>query len=369
MSMTDELLGRLGRALRADAVQPPADRVETLRRLVATMPPAGEDPQPGSPTLNGAATANGAATLDPVAGSAPYWPVVDQSTMADGGPARPVEPLDRARPRRGLRVGLPRLLSGALAAAAVLVLVAMVVAQDLPRPLREAAHSVGLPVDSQQLVVARRAADELELALARRNAAQVAEADASMLQSTNKLQGDELNEVRPRAVRLHVAAITFLRDNPSPEALSDLPSSADQPPVSGSSPEVAAPGLEAPSAGATSPPGSPSTGGGTQPATPMAPNPVTPEPPTVTIVGVSPRLDATFQVEFEVSGFALGPGQPYAVRFSFDEGREPTTVSGASPWRFPLLNAIRFHQVCAQVVDAAGVGYPASGSCLGILLP
>jgi hypothetical protein len=40
---------------------------------------------------------------------------------------------------------------------------------------------------------------------------------------------------------------------------------------------------------------------------------------------------------------------------------------GPSPWTFPDSAAIRFHRVCARVVDAAGVEDPASGGCRDIL--
>jgi hypothetical protein len=90
----------------------------------------------------------------------------------------------------------------------------------------------------------------------------------------------------------------------------------------------------------------------------------------VKITGIIPRLDGTFEVNFEVSGFtpdASGAPGSYAVRFSYDSGAEYTVYGGDSPWSLPLLKAILHRQLCVDVVDETGAGLPDSGNCTNIL--
>jgi hypothetical protein len=333
------LVDDVARALRVGAVEPPQQRVETLRDLV------------------GAGVAAGNGSRDGV-----------DHRGADGEPTAGVADLGRARARRQAAGRFSRMISGLGAAAAVALVVAMVAVNQLPGALREVAHDVGLPVDSPEMAAATRDIDRLELALARRDAREVAEADGAMLRSTNKLKGEDLRDLQERAVRLHVEAVAFLRDNPAPaDALSDLPLPSD--PATGA---AAPPGQAAPpppgSAETPGPGPAPAPPGSTSIRPPTVATTVPPQPLKVKILSITPRLDASFAVNFEVSGFTLGPGQPHNVQFYFDADQEITTYSGPSPWKFPLLNAVKYHTVCAQVIDAAGGRVPDSGECKPILL-
>lgn len=341
----EPLVDDVSRALRVGPVEPPPDRIRALRDLVGTS---------AAVSPNGADDGRTEAPVPPVGARPPH-----------DGPSSEVADLERARAQRDAGGRLSRMVSTVFAAAAVAVLVAMLVVHQLPGALRDVAHDVGLPVDSTELVTATRDIDRLELALARRDAREVAEADAAMLRSTNKLEGKELEQLQERAVRLHVEALAFLRDHPAPEAIPELASPVD--PATG---EALPPGQ-----GLPPPPGSPEPGPAVPDAPPSdstaqpppVPTTVVPQPLRVRILSVTPRLDASFHVDFEVSGFALGPGQPYTVQFFFDSEQEVTTYTGPSPWTFPVVSAVKYHTVCAQVADASGARDPASGDCKPIL--
>ncbi|MDQ4133062.1 MAG: hypothetical protein M3179_07620 [Actinomycetota bacterium] len=371
-----ELLEQVGRALRPGPVQPPADRVKRLRALVTSSPKAGTNGARAGGEIDGDLIDDVARALRPGAIEPPAHRVEGLRRMigtpaastddAESKPPEGVVDLHAARARKPQPAKLSRMVSGLFAAAAVAIVVAMVAVNQLPGALRDVAHTVGLPVASPEQAQAERDVDRLELALARRNADEVAQADAAMLRSTSKLSGDELRKLRDRAVRLHVEAIAFLRDNPTPNALSGLPSPDAPAPGTAVGPDQAAPAPPGPAGPAPAGPPEPSAGSTRQPST--VATTVPPQAPTVRIVAVSPRLNASFQVDFEVSGFTLGPGQPYTVHFYFDDGQEIASYSGPSPWTFPVLNAVKYRTVCAQVADAAGVRDPKSGDCKPILL-
>jgi hypothetical protein len=111
------------------------------------------------------------------------------------------------------RNGRRRRFAGALAAAAVVVaFVAGTVVGDggLPRPLRAAAEAIGLPVDSPELVDARRELQRLGESLAAGDAAGVAAADAAMVRLVKGLDADERARIEPVAHEVHLRAVAFL---------------------------------------------------------------------------------------------------------------------------------------------------------------
>ena len=192
-------------------------------------------------------------------------------------------------------------------------------------------------------------------ALVSQDPIEVARADADLMRQAPELSGEDQEE----AVAAHVAAVQFLRDHDAPppeEALEQSPAS-DTDPGTGT---AAAPG-ETPAPGPVE--GDPASG-----EVEAAPPP--PSPRSVTIRGVIPLLDGTFQVDYAVTGFTPDssalPGT-WSVRFTFDDGQSPTIWAGPSPWSFPGAAALTYRQVCAHVVDAAGIEDPASGECKPIL--
>jgi hypothetical protein len=95
-----------------------------------------------------------------------------------------------------------------------------------------------------------------------------------------------------------------------------------------------------------------------------------PSVPSVKITGIDPRLDGDFDVNFTITGFtpdASGAPGTYTLRFSYDGGADATTYTGESPWNLPLVKAIAYRQVCADVVDAAGAVVENSGTCTNII--
>jgi hypothetical protein len=89
----------------------------------------------------------------------------------------------------------------------------VLLAEDLPRPVREVAHAIGLPVDSTELVDGRNAVHDLGLALAAGDAEAVAAADAEMLRRVDELSESERDEVVPVAHEVHLRAVAFLEDS------------------------------------------------------------------------------------------------------------------------------------------------------------
>lgn len=193
-------------------------------------------------------------------------------------------------------------------------------------------------------------------ALRSQNAVAVAVADTDLLRQAGTLDDSE----RTGAVAAHVAAVQFLRDHPSPDALAQVAS-----PAPGASREEPTPAprtdtsVPAQVQDTIAPAGEASTA-------PRVPTTVGPGARSVTILDVVALLDGTFQLDFSVAGFvpdASGLPGTHAVRFSFDGGESPTTWAGPSPWSFPVSAGVAFHQVCAHVVDAAGVEDVAGGGC------
>jgi hypothetical protein len=262
-----------------------------------------------------------------------------------------------------------------VAAAALLVVAAVVLLRGFP-------SSTG--AQSERLLKTQSAAYRVQVALAHKDPAEVAKTDAEMLRSAAAVKGDEKDEAQRIAVPLHVQAIAFLRDHASPEVLSDVPG-AIAPGATGAAAGASPPTPELPSLpaipGVSLPPGVPTTAGRVGPVAvpPLPPSPTTTVgstppagavSPSVTITGITPRLDGPFEVNFTVSGFTPDPsGAPgsYNLRFSYDGGQDPVTYSGPSPWTFPLVKAILHRQVCAEVVDSTGAPVPDTSSCTNII--
>lgn len=137
-----------------------------------------------------------------------------RAEAASAGPSAPVValPLER-RPRRW------RVVTIAAAAAAVAFVAG--VAVDPPDPVRDAAHDLGLPVDSSDLVAARAELDRLGDALAAATAADVAgepdeaqfaavaDADAAMVGLARALGPDEKSAFVPVAHQVHLRAVAL----------------------------------------------------------------------------------------------------------------------------------------------------------------
>jgi hypothetical protein len=83
----------------------------------------------------------------------------------------------------------------------------VLLSDDLPRPIRGAAHTIGLPVESNQLVDARAALDRLGQALAAGDMAAAREADATMVRLVKALDADERAKVEPVAHEVHLRAV------------------------------------------------------------------------------------------------------------------------------------------------------------------
>jgi hypothetical protein len=113
-----------------------------------------------------------------------------------------------------LRRRTPHLVTWAVAAsvAAASFMAGLVVANDLPRPVRAMAHAVGLPVDSNELVDARAALDRLGQALAAGDADAVRTEDATMVSLVRDLDDDERTRIEPVAHEVHLRAVEFLAD-------------------------------------------------------------------------------------------------------------------------------------------------------------
>lgn len=324
-----ELLDQLAKALRAGPVEPPAARVHGVRRLV-TRPRPQLRSIPGGPQ----STPPGVPLPEP----APRWAWADRRvTMAFSG----------------------------VAAVALLVIAGIAALQIV----------AGAPADhSIALLRAQDAAYRVQLAIDRKDAGQVAKADADLLRTAETVSGKDREEAQRITAPVHVQAVAFLRDHASPQVLSDVPGAVSSagPPGPALSPDVSSPTpTTLPSL--TVPGGAPTSLG---PAVvPPVDGPTTtrgalPVRPSVKISRIDPRLDGDFDVNFTVAGFtpdASGAPGTYTVRFSYDGGADATTYAGKSPWVLPLVKAILHRQVCVEVRDATGAVVPGSGTCTNII--
>jgi hypothetical protein len=245
-------------------------------------------------------------------------------------------------------------VAAAATVAAAAVVVALVAVPALLRREHRSQPAVSASVSGTREAVAR-----LRVALLTHDPVTVARADADLLRTAGMLPDADRHLVHDEAVRAHLDAIQFLRDHPSPDAA--VPP-APEPGATVSPSTTVSPPAASTTVAVTAPP--PTTTAGTEPTTVAAAT------RTVTINRVTPNLEGTFAVDFSADGFtpdASGDPGTFAVRFSFDDGQAPTVWGGPSPWTFPDDAAIRFHRVCARVVDASGVEDPASGACRDIL--
>ena len=154
----DELLERLGHALAPEARQPPESSVAAVR------------------------------------------------AQAEAAALPPPTPL----PARSKRWRQPVTWVAAAAVAAASFAAGVLLADDLPRPVRGAAHAIGLPVESNDLVDARAALDRLGLALAVGDAEAAREADAEMVRLVQALNADERAKVEPVAHEVHLRALELI---------------------------------------------------------------------------------------------------------------------------------------------------------------
>ncbi len=108
----------------------------------------------------------------------------------------------------------PRALRRAAVAFAVLAALGggLVIGHELPRPVREFAVFLRIPVDSVELVAARAELDRLGRALASRDAGEAAAADRAMLSIVKKLDQNEKDEIVPVAHEVHERACDFLAE-------------------------------------------------------------------------------------------------------------------------------------------------------------
>lgn len=168
MTGDEELLSRLGRALAPAPGEPDPARVARLR----AMAEAGRSTTASSPTTG---------------------------TVARIGVRR------RGR-RAAVAIGV--------AAVAASFVVGVVVGAEPPRPLRAAAHAVGLPVESPQLADARNELHDLGAALAAGDRSRVEAADRRMVTLVKSLPPDEKPKIEPVAHEVHLRAVSFLQKRP-----------------------------------------------------------------------------------------------------------------------------------------------------------
>ncbi|HEX8770723.1 MAG TPA: hypothetical protein VF711_08145, partial [Acidimicrobiales bacterium] len=260
MTEDPELLDRLAKALRPGAVEPPPARVHAVRRLV-TRP---------HPVLR----------------------------SISGGSESPGHGL--AAPERRLRWGWAdrrvTMACSAVAAVALLLIAGVAALQILP--------GSSAPSRSSALLRAQNAAYRVQVAIDRRDPAQVAKADADLLRTAKEISDTDRREIQRIAVPVHVQAIAFLRDHASPDVLSDMPgaiSAGEVPPPPVPDVAVSAPVSVPP---VTVPDGAPKlvepavTPPGVDGSATTLGAPVT---PSVTINRVEPRLDGDFDVIFTVA--------------------------------------------------------------------
>ena len=114
----------------------------------------------------------------------------------------------RSRPPRRIFVG-----AAALASIVVAFALGLTLADNMPRPVREVAHGVGLPVDSPNLVDARQELQRLGRALAACDLPAVGRADPEMVRLVKSLDQDERARVEPVAHEVHLRAVSSLAAN------------------------------------------------------------------------------------------------------------------------------------------------------------
>src|SRR6476620_1708661 len=109
----------------------------------------------------------------------------------------PVRSAPTPRPR-------PRLFSIVVAASGIAAVCVGLVATTTPlsRAVREAAHDVGLPVDSPDLVDARARRDDLDAAVGRRDLAALANTLVRLRTALARLDRDELASLQPGVAQL-----------------------------------------------------------------------------------------------------------------------------------------------------------------------
>jgi len=86
----------------------------------------------------------------------------------------------------------------------------VLLSDELPRSVRAAAHDLGLPIASPELVDAQSALHELGVALANKDVEEVRSSDARMVELVGSLSEEEAAEVEPVAHEVHLRAEQFL---------------------------------------------------------------------------------------------------------------------------------------------------------------
>ncbi len=169
---------------------PPAPDHELLDRLGEALAPPGRPPHPEriAALRHEVITARASATRD------------------DGEAASTVQAASRRVPRAALAV------LGVAAALLVGLVGGVVLGDDLPRPVRAAAHAIGLPVDSPELVEARAELHALGRALAAGDLQAIRVADAEMVALVRGLDADERARIEPVAHEVHLRAVEVLGD-------------------------------------------------------------------------------------------------------------------------------------------------------------
>lgn len=90
----------------------------------------------------------------------------------------------------------------------------IVAAGVLPGPVRDAFHSIGLPVESSTLVEARKALRELGLTISNRDVSSAKAADARALALVLSLDQDEQTVIAPVAHEVHERALELIAGAP-----------------------------------------------------------------------------------------------------------------------------------------------------------
>lgn len=151
-----------------------------------------------------------AGALDPGPVQPPPTGIAAVRLRADDGRRRAA-----TRGARGPGASRRRVLVGAAALASVIAafVLGLAVAENLPRPVREVAHGIGLPVDSPALVDARHELHRLGQALAACDLPAVGRADPEMVRLVKSLDADERAKVEPVAHEVHLRAVSSLARN------------------------------------------------------------------------------------------------------------------------------------------------------------
>lgn len=154
--------------------------------------------------------------LEPPAGGPDPAKVARMRALADAGRRSTGDQLaDRRKSRAG--AGWRRPMAGVaagIAAALISFVVGIVAGADPPRPLRAAAHAVGLPVESPQLIDARNQLHALGEALAAGDRTRVAADDRRMVSLVKALSPEERKKIEPVAHEVHLRAVAFLEQQP-----------------------------------------------------------------------------------------------------------------------------------------------------------